>query len=145
MAYRSINYKSNAKAPIGMWTCAPGSSLGPFDEVPEVADTKAPNYCGQCVSYVKQVCPSLPPTILWSQGAPVKGNTDISSGTVIATFNSAGKYWGHAAMYVSQDAAGIAVYDQYGAPPSPKEVGPRLLRFGASGDVNNGDKFYVVE
>jgi hypothetical protein len=145
MAYRSLSYRSNSKAPAGKWVCAPESSLAPFEKVPTGSDTKGANLCGQCVSYVKRVCPGLPPTILWKQGLPVKGNNQILPGTVIATFNSAAKYRGHAAIYVSKDAAGIGVYDQYITPPNPKAVGPRLLRWGAKGDSNNGDNFYVVE
>ena len=45
----------------------------------------------------------------------------------------------------SQGPAGVNVYDQYVTPPSPKAVGPRLLRWGAHGRSNNGDNFYVVE
>jgi hypothetical protein len=146
MSYRSINYASNPKAPADQWVCAPGSTLGPFDEAPAGGITKDPNYCGQCVSYVKQVVPGLPQTLLWSKGEQVKSaKSSISPGTVIATFNSGGKYFGHAAIYVSHDAAGISVYDQYMTPPSPKGIGPRLLRWGAGGLANNGDNFYVVE
>jgi hypothetical protein len=98
------------------------------------------------VSYVKRVCPSLPPTGLWKRGSRVKDNRSILSGTVIATFNDSGIYEGHAAIYVGQNpTAGINVYDQYVTPPSPKAVGPRTLRFGAHGNSNNGDRFYVVE
>ncbi|HKQ26685.1 MAG TPA: BPSL0067 family protein [Burkholderiales bacterium] len=66
-------------------------------------------------------------------------------GTVIATFDSSGRYEGHAAIYVSQSAEGVSVYDQYVTPPTPKAFGPRLLRWGARGNSNNGDNFYVVE
>ncbi|WP_323118833.1 BPSL0067 family protein [Burkholderia alba] len=145
MAYLSSNYQNNAGAPAGKWTCAPTSSLGPFDAAPSGNVTKGTDLCGQCVSYVKKVCPMLPPTFSWGKGAAVKDNKDIKPGTVIATFNHAGKYQGHAAIYVGQSAAGISVYDQYVTPPSPKAVGPRTLRWGAHGTSNNGDNFYVVE
>ena len=145
MAYIAINYANNPNAPVDTWVCAPGSALGPFDDVPETKHTKGNDYCGQCVSYVKQVCPGLPATTSWKQGAQVKGNDKILVGTVIATFNASGKYEGHAAIYVSQGPAGVYVYDQYVAPPNPKPVGPRTLRLGAPLDVNNGEKFYVVE
>jgi len=65
--------------------------------------------------------------------------------TVIATFNANDQYEGHAAIYVSQDDLGLRVYDQYIYGRVPKAVGPRTLRFGAQGDANNGDKFFVVE
>jgi hypothetical protein len=97
------------------------------------------------VSYVKRVCPSLPATASWKKGVQVKGGKNLLAGTVIATFNAANKYEGHAAIYVSQTNDGINVYDQYRTPPTPKPVGPRLLRWGAAGNSNNGDRFYVVE
>jgi hypothetical protein len=78
---------------------------------------------------VKKVCPTLPETSLWKKGLPVKDNKKISVGTVIATFNTAGKYEGHAAIYVSQDPTGISVYDQYVTPPSPKAVVPGFTSF----------------
>lgn len=145
MPYVSSNYANNPAAPLGKWTCAPTSQLDPFEEVPSGAQTTGVDLCGQCVSYVKQVCPSLPPTAQWKKGAQVKGNKGILAGTVIATFNQNGRYEGHAAIYVSQEGTGINVYDQYMTAPSPKAVGPRLLRWGAPGNSNNGDKFYVVD
>lgn len=145
MAYISTNYTSNVAAPIGKWTCAPGSALGPYADLPPTDTYGDPNYCGQCVSYVKKVCPTLPRTTSWQKGAAAKGNQEIKPGTVIATFTNAGAYAGHAAIYVSQSTAGLDVYDQYVYGQSPKGVGPRTLRFGAANDVNNGDKYYVVE
>ncbi|MGY8527982.1 BPSL0067 family protein [Paracidovorax citrulli] len=145
MPYVSLNYKNNSAAPVGKWTCAPTSNLQPFGEVPPTNKTGGPNFCGQCVSYVKKVCPSLPGTTQWRKGAQVKDNQSIAPGTAIATFNASGHYEGHAAIYVSQDAAGIKVYDQYVTPPSPKAVGPRVLRWGAHGNSNNGNNFYVIE
>jgi len=145
VAYISSNYANNSAAPVGKWTCSPTSRLAPSSDVPADANTKGTDLCGQCVSYVKKVCPTLPSTANWKKGAAVKGNTSVLPGTVIATFNAASKYHGHAAIYVGQTPAGLNVYDQYVTPPSPKAVGPRTLRWGAHGDSNNGDKFYVVE
>ena len=145
MAYVSMNYMSNPKAPIGKWVCAPTSSLGPFAEAPSGNQTKGTDLCGQCVSYVKKVCPSLPATGMWKKGGPVKTAKNVSLGTVIATFNASGKYEGHAAIYAGQTPAGINVYDKWVTAPSPKAIGPRLLRWGAHGNSNNGDNFYVVE
>ena len=145
MAYVSANYVNNPNAPVGKWTCAPTSQVAPLDRAPTEAQSKAPDLCGQCVSYVKKVCPSLPATANWKKGVPVKGAKNIMAGTVIATFNAANKYEGHAAIYVSQNNDGISVYDQYRTPPTPKPVGPRLLRWGAQGNSNNGDRFYVVD
>ena len=145
MAYISTTYVNNAKAPVGKWTCAPTSQVAPLDSAPTEAQSKAPDLCGQCVSYVKQVCPALPATANWKKGEQVKTAKNVMSGTVIATFNAADKYEGHAAIYVSQNKDGISVYDQWRTPPTPKAVGPRLLRWGAAGNANNGDRFYVVE
>jgi len=145
MTYIAANYANHPKAPVGQWTCAPTSNLGPFSQAPAGAETKSDHYCGQCVSYVKTVCPALPSTTNWKKGAPVKDNKTISAGTIIATFNSAGRYEGHAAVYVNQSSAGITVYDQWVTRPTPKAIGPRLLRWGAHGTSNNGDNFHVVE
>jgi hypothetical protein len=145
MAYVSTDYANNPKAPIGKWTCSPTCSLEPFSQVPTGDDTKGTKLCGQCVSYVKKVYPGLPPTGSWTKGAPVKDNKKILAGTVIATFNASGKYFGHAAIYVSQSADGILVYDQYVTAPNPKAAGQRVLRWKALGNSNNGDNFYVVE
>src|SRR4051794_37047573 len=133
MAYVSTNYMKNALAPVGKWTCAPSSTLGPFEDVPPADKTTGLNLCGQCVSYVKKVCPTLPATGSWKKGLAVKDNAKVMAGTVIATFNAAGRYEGHAAIYVSQDKnSGISVYDQYVAGASPKAVGPRTLRWGGN-------------
>lgn len=145
MAYVSTNYMENSLAPVGQWTCAPSSNLSPFLDVPPNNKTRGNDLCGQCVSYVKKVCPTLPTTTLWKKGLPVRDNKKILPGTVVATFNSSGRYEGHSAIYVNQNRIGIDVYDQYVTPPNPKAIGPRKLRWGAHGNSNNGDNFYVVE
>lgn len=146
MPYVSKNYLKHPDAPVGQWACAPSSSHGPYDTTPPGDMTSGPaNYCGQCVSYVKTVCPTLPArTTDWKKGAAVKDNTDIVTGTVIATFNDKDKYLGHAAIYVDQGAAGITVYDQW-VTGKPKPIGSRVLKWGAPGLVNNGDNYYVVD
>src|SRR5262249_36861795 len=53
MPYIAANYATSPKAPIGKWVCAPTSKLAPFSDVPGDAQTRAPDFCGQCVSYVK--------------------------------------------------------------------------------------------
>ncbi len=145
MAYVSRDYANNKLAPVGQWTCAPGSKLGPYPDVPPDGTHGFLDYCGQCVSYVRTVCPTMPPTGSWKKGKAVKDNKDIVEGTAIATFNDAEKYHGHAAIYVSQSKSGIVVYDQWVTLPSPKAIGSRTLRWGAKGNSNNGDNFYVVE
>jgi hypothetical protein len=145
MPYVSTDYANNKLAPKDQWICSPGSTLGPYKDVPPKDTQGGYNYCGQCVSYVRTVCPTLPATDSWTKGKAVKDNQNIQPGTAIATFNESGKYYGHAAIYVSQNTVGITVYDQWVALPGPKAVGPRTLRWGANGMVNNGDNFYVVE
>ncbi len=145
MAYIASNYKANSNAPIGQWCCDKASNLGPYEEPPEKPTQDAPGYCGECVSFVKRVCETLPATKDWKRGDLAKGNKDIKDGTVIATFSSDGAYnFGHAAIYVSQNASGISVYDQYNG-SAPKAAGPRRLKFGGTGESNDGDKFFVVE
>jgi hypothetical protein len=110
---------------------------------------------GQCVALVKAAC-GCPQTALWKRGALVKG-IPLAYGTAIATFDPPsaehpeGLYGNHtdgrshAAVYLGQDVVGIQVMDQWLGQPVHK----RTLRFrgGEPGvkDVNNGDKFYVVE
>ena len=144
MAYVGTNFRTHPKAPVGQWVCSPTTTLGPFTEAPK-DKSKGPNFCGQCVSYVKTVCPTLPATSAWTKGDPVKEKKDILPGTVIATFDDKGKYLGHAAIYAGQNAIGIEVYDQWVTPPNPKAIGPRVLKWNAPVTVNNGDKYYVVE
>jgi len=146
MAFVSTNYKSNTKAPVGKWTCSPTTGLIPLSNEPIGDDTRGLKLCGQCVSYIKKVIPALSSksTTSWKKGVQVKGNKTIKAGTAIATFNAAGKYKGHAAIYVSQNAVGITVYDQW-VTGKGKPVGSRVIRFGQKKDSNNGDKFYVVD
>ncbi len=105
---------------------------------------------GHCVPFV-QTASGAPQTGLWTRGGLVKGDLTVKSGTAIATFSDQGKYTNsldgtsHAAIYVSQDAAGLHVWDQWLGQP----VHQRLSRFqgGAAGTkpVNDGDFFYVIE
>src|SRR4051794_16300441 len=103
---------------------------------------------GQCVALV-QVYTKAPLTSSWKEGVTVKGDTSIARGTAIATFVG-GKYpnqahGNHAALYLSQDAAGIQVMDQW---KSKSTIASRTLRFqGKNKDgtfvdpSNNGDAF----
>jgi hypothetical protein len=105
---------------------------------------------GQCVAFV-QLASGAPLTARWTQGKQVKGDLTITKGTAIATFSAAGKYTNstdgtsHAAIYVSQDSSGIAVWDQWTGQP----VHQRTIRFQGNAPgvkpVNNGDAFYVIE
>lgn len=146
MPYISINYRLNLSAPMGQWSCSRASSLGPYLTAPAPALRNSPAYCGQCVSFVTQVCPKIPvSTSKWVRGALVRGDKSIRSGTAIATFNPKGHYYGHAAIYVSQDKNGIHVVDQW-VDGVPKPAHDRVIRWNGGPNVaNNGDSFYVVE
>lgn len=145
MPFVSPNYATNADAPKGKWVCTRTSSLGPFSAHPPEEQRHDPDYCGQCVSYVTTVCPTLPVnTGQWKKGVPVKGLKTIAEGTAIATFNASGTYVGHAAIYVSQDEAGIQVFDQW-ITGSGKAVGLRTIKWDGTGVSNNGNGFHVVE
>jgi hypothetical protein len=102
---------------------------------------------GECVAYVKATA-RAPATSQWRRGKIVKGAMDIAEGTAIATFDPKGHYENvsgksHAAIYVSQDANGIQVYDQWRAHP----VAMRTIRFNnpGHGGSNDGDAFYVID
>jgi len=145
MPFVSINYSNNANAPVDKWVCTRTSTLGPYSSPPANSTRHNPDYCGQCVSYVTTVCPTIPvSTSEWKKGVIVKGNKSIAEGTAIATFNATGDYQGHAAIYVSQDDHGIHVYDQW-VTGAGKAIGPRLIRWNGQGVSNNGAGFYVIE
>lgn len=106
----------------------------------------------QCVALV-QVYAKAPQTTKWTQGVHVKGDVNIAKGTAIATFVS-GKYpthRRHAALYISQDASGNWVMDQWAGDPAKPTVSKRKLRFkgesasGYNDPSNNGDAMYVIE
>jgi hypothetical protein len=105
----------------------------------------------------------------WRLGAQVKGNLALAPGTVIAIFDSNGRYIGtsrhshshgvaHTALYVRQSAIGIEVVHQFKSASCPNIKGA-LVRFGgqrtagyrsgvsASGDTPEdvGENYYVVE
>jgi hypothetical protein len=145
MPFVSSNYSTHHDAPVGKWVCTRTSSLGPYAAHPATETRSNPNYCGQCVSFVTTVCPTIPvSTTKWTKGSPVKGNETIVEGTAIATFDANGHYHGHAAIYVSQDDDGIHVYDQW-ITGAGKAVGPRLIKWKGQGVSNHGEGFYVVE
>jgi hypothetical protein len=128
MSFLASITECEAKAKIGEWV-----SSGPD------AGSK------QCAVAVKALA-GAPETIRWRRGRQVKGDTTIRSGTAIATFPTVnGKhfnYKGHAAIYVSQTAFGIYVYDQW----STKPFGKRLIKFKCGGYVgDDGDAFHVIE
>lgn len=103
---------------------------------------------GECVALVQEAA-GAPHTSYWKKGKQVRGDTSLSKGTAIATFDGNGRYanrstGNHAALYVSQESNGIWVYDQWRAQGSVRK---RLIRFrGGSGSASNdGDQFSVIE
>ena len=103
---------------------------------------------GECVAFVQEAA-GAPSTSSWRKGAAVRENSDLKRGTAIATFDARGNYashstGNHAAIYVSQDAHGIWVYDQW---VSQGAVKKRLIRFhgGLGSPSNDGDAFFVID
>lgn len=108
-----------------------------------------------CVPLV-QVYAKAPVTHLWKEGEKVLGNKTIKKGTAIATFVN-GKYGNlptgnHAALYISQDANGIWVMDQWKDDAAKPTVSKRYLSkkgTAANGSYNNpsnnADAYSVIE
>ena len=145
MPFVSLNYKTHPNAPMDNWVCTRTSLLGPYATHPPAAQRTGPDFCGQCVSYVTTVCPTIPVrTAEWVKGVPVKGNQAIVEGTAIATFDANGRYRGHAAIYVSQDEHGILVFDQW-ITGAGKAVSSRKIRWDGSGVSNYGAGYHVIE
>lgn len=113
---------------------------------------KPPVGTKQCVALITQYT-SAPITVMWKEGAIVKGNLHLAKGTAIATFVNS-KYpnqgtGNHAAFYIGQDAIGIWVVDQWS---SSKTIKSRRLSFRGQDNAgkfinpsNNGDAFSVIE
>ncbi|WP_052401533.1 BPSL0067 family protein [Muricoccus aerilatus] len=103
---------------------------------------------GQCVALVQAAKPEVGKTAGWTRGEAVRGNTSLQPGTIIATFNSTGRYTNaedgssHAAIYLGQDESGIQVLDQWvGKPAAIRTIA--WARPGAS-PSNTGERFHVV-
>lgn len=89
----------------------------------------------------------------WREGIKVRGNGHkIAAGTAVATFVD-GRYpnkphGNHAALYISQDATGIWVMDQWTSKPTISKR--RMLFKGKNSDgsyrdpSNNGDALSVI-
>src|SRR5687768_3275789 len=85
----------------------------------------------QCVALIQHYA-SVPHTSLWKEGKTVLGDFTITKGTAIATFVD-GKYQSlttgnHAGYYVSQDANGITIMDQWSSDTAKPKVSSRYLR-----------------
>lgn len=109
----------------------------------------------QCVALVRHYA-NLPATAVWTEGSAVWGNSSLAKGTAIATFVN-GRYQSlpsgnHAAFYVSQDAGGIWIMDQWASDTGKPKVSKRYVRRkgklpgGAFIDPsNNADAYSVIE
>lgn len=104
----------------------------------------------ECVEFVRQAT-NAPQTTLWKQGEHVidAAPGTISRGTAIATFDDNGKYptdghGKHAAIYLSHNAIGICVLDQWN---SQGEVRERVIHINRPDypRVNAAKHYYVIE
>ena len=107
----------------------------------------------QCVWLVRHYA-GAGHTSTWREGESVKGRITLPVGTAIATFID-GRYpsrahGNHAALYLSQDACGIWVVDQW-KHKDVTTIRRRLLRFADACDkkrrdyVDIGDHYAVIE
>lgn len=105
-------------------------------------------YKGECAAIAQFLVPGLGSAhvALWKRGAKVQGNCNLLSGTVIAIFDTNGRYIGtrlhnhsgglaHTALYVRQNPVGIEVVHQFTSSPVIKGA---LIRF--HGSVQAGHK-----
>ena len=110
----------------------------------------------ECVALVQHYVTTLPITTTWKEGKAVLGNKDIVKGTAIATFID-GRYLSlrkgnHAAFYISQDANGIVVMDQWADDIKKPKISKRPIRKkgklpdGTWNDrVDNAEAYSVIE
>lgn len=121
-----------------------------YVDVETITHLASTHSCASLVQHYTRVGP----TQNWIEGDLVKGNKTIRRGTAIATFVN-GVYpnkphGNHAALYVSQDANGIWVIDQWEGKDEPFTK-RRLDFLGKKADStyedpsNNGDAFSIIE
>lgn len=108
---------------------------------------------GECVDLVKAAA-GTPPTKFWKPGRLVMGDQTIPRGAIIATFDANGRYLGHAAIYLGQDAGGIQVVDQWNNVDTTtrlvtgkKKPGYRQIEFNQplKAMINRGESYHVVD
>jgi hypothetical protein len=124
---------------------------------------------GSCVALPQTLVPALGHTSTWRRGDAVVGNKTILPGTVVATFETDGKYHSrahdnHAAIFIAEVTAGvngetttgIKVLDQWtGKPPSTRVMTymgtykeehtfPNGGKSIYKNPSNNGDALFVV-
>jgi len=113
---------------------------------------KSPVDSHQCVALLQHYI-SAPHTSAWREGKKVLGNPSIVKGTAIATFVS-GKYpnartGNHAAFYLSHDASGIWIMDQWAGKETISKRYIRKKGVGKDGAFidpsNNAEAFSVIE
>lgn len=93
----------------------------------------------QCVALL-QYYAKLPQTAMWKEGKTVFGTMTLAKGTAIATFVD-GRYKSlptanHAAFYISQDAGGVWIMDQWSNDKTKPKVSKRYIR--KKGKFQNG-------
>ncbi len=104
----------------------------------------------QCVSFLKAAIPALSgkTTKMWIKGDDVKQGVSLDAGTAIATFVD-GVYpqnaTGHAAVYLSQNDAGIQVLDQWATQGKVLERTIRWVPLKTGDIVNDANAFSVIE
>jgi hypothetical protein len=125
-----------------------------YDKVDDLNETEKVG-SKQCVALVIRYA-NTPNTGQWTEGKIVLGTPSIPKGTAIATFVG-GKYQSnatgnHAAFYISQDAGGIWVMDQWFSDVTKPKVSKRYLRKrgktlkGAYIDPsNNAEAYSIIE
>jgi hypothetical protein len=99
-------------------------------------------YKGECAAIAQFLVPGLGNAHVsqWRRGAAVKGQLSLRPGTVIAIFDSNGRYIGtnkhshlggvaHTALYVRQSAVGIEIVHQFKSASCPNIKGA-VVRFG---------------
>jgi hypothetical protein len=97
-----------------------------------------PKGSGSCVALPQTLVPAVGNTSLWRRGDAVVGNKTILPGTLVATFETDGKYHSnahdnHAAIYIGEvkegvngeTQTGIRVLDQW----TGKKPNTRIMRF----------------
>ena len=117
---------------------------------------------GQCAQLAQALRPDIGVVVHWTRGAQVKGNLSLVPGTVIAIFDSNGRYLGqkhhshaggvaHTALYVGQNARGIRIVNQYANKDTIREDfvfwgggAPGVSGTGLSPE-DRGDNYFVVE
>jgi hypothetical protein len=108
----------------------------------------------QCVALVQHYA-GAPNTGSWKEGKSVFAEGTIVKGTAIATFVN-GRYeskshGNHAALFISADATGIWVMDQWKSDKKPKISKRHIKKKGTAKDgsfidpSNNAEAFSVIE